>query len=554
MAAAAAKAATALSSPVSGASSNSSPGAIVGGTGGAGGASGGGTADGGNGGSGGIGVHFTSSAAGATFTNSGTVVGGTGGWPPAPVAWCSAVRAASASWARASPSSTAAPSRVAPTAPARWACPGQRHHLHRRHQRAGAAARPRSSPASCRPDRPTPCGWAARPPASFNVSNIGSVQYRDFGQFEKTGTSTWTLTGSTSTTTNWRVSAGTLEISSEGNLGGAGSAVVLGGGTLRTTGDFTVSRLMLLDSGTNTVNTAGGTELTWSGLIDGPGSLRKAGNGILILEGAKTYGGGTTVAAGTLQLGTRRRQRRVDHRRGHGGLRRIAGRRQRRPDRRHDNQHRLHEHPRQLDGRHRDHRQQRLPVHRRKRVGRQCHDQQCGLSHLFRIGQCRQRQHRHPGRRLPALLRRQQHCGERHHHRPERQPGPARQWIGRPGAVHHRGRRPVRHVGRRGQHGGLDRGRRRLLPGRQPAHGRQQQPVGRMSAAPSTTAAASAAPARRWSKVGTGTLTLSGANTYTGGTTINGGTLVDRRPTTISATRPGRLPSTAARCRSRRPA
>jgi outer membrane autotransporter protein len=285
----------------SGASSNSSPGAIVGGTGGAGGASGGGTADGGNGGSGGIGIHFTSSAAGATFTNSGTVVGGTGGAAGTGGLvfggqggvgvvgeGLTIVNGGTISRGTNGAGSLGLPANAITFTSGTNVLELRSTSIITGVVQAGSADTLRLG------------GTTA---GSFNVSNIG-LQYRDFGQFEKTGTSTWTLTGSTSTTTNWRVSAGTLEISSEGNLGGAGSAVVLGGGTLRTTGDFTISRLMLLDGGTNTVNTAGGTELTWSGLIDGPGSLRKAGNGILILEGAKTYSGGTTVAAGTLQLGT----------------------------------------------------------------------------------------------------------------------------------------------------------------------------------------------------------------------------------------------------------
>src|SRR5262249_56965079 len=50
--------------------------------------------------------------------------------------------------------------------------------------------------------------------ASFDVSQIGSsAQYQGFGLFQKTGTSTWTLTGTTSTVTSWAINGGTLAVS-----------------------------------------------------------------------------------------------------------------------------------------------------------------------------------------------------------------------------------------------------------------------------------------------------------------------------------------------------
>ena len=43
--------------------------------------------------------------------------------------------------------------------------------------------------------------------------------------------------------------------------------------------------------------------LTYGGVISGTGSLTKSGAGTLTLTGANTYTGGTTISAGTLQLG-----------------------------------------------------------------------------------------------------------------------------------------------------------------------------------------------------------------------------------------------------------
>ena len=433
------------------------------------------TADGGNGGSGGIGVHFTSSAAGATFTNSGTVVGGTGGAAGTGglvfggqggvgVVGEGLTIINSGTIARGT---NGAGSLGLPANAITFT--GGTNVLE---LRAGSTITGVVQAGSA--DTLRLGGTTA---SSFNVSNIG-LQYRDFGQFEKTGTSTWTLTGSTSTTTNWRVSAGTLQISSEGNLGGAGSAVVLGGGTLRTTADFTVSRLMLLDSGTNTINTAGGTELTWSGLIDGPGSLRKAGNGILILEGAKTYGGGTTVAAGTLQLGTAG---------GSAGsitgavVVAFAG---------------------SLDVANGDLTGATITntgftsIRGGSTAGTATIDNNgflfigesgsAGSATINNAGSITFSELASAGSAnivtlAGGFLLSFADSSSAANATITVQNGSLVQLVNGSGGQARfiiEARRPVRHVGRRGQHGGLDRGRRRLLPGRQPAHGRQQQPVG----------------------------------------------------------------------------
>jgi hypothetical protein len=49
--------------------------------------------------------------------------------------------------------------------------------------------------------------------ASFDVSQIGAnAQYRGFGNFQKTGTSTWTLTGTNSDAVSWTMSGGTFNV------------------------------------------------------------------------------------------------------------------------------------------------------------------------------------------------------------------------------------------------------------------------------------------------------------------------------------------------------
>ncbi len=60
--------------------------------------------------------------------------------------------------------------------------------------------------------------------ATFDVSLIGaSAQYEGFGVFEKTGTSTWSLTGTTTAATAWTIHGGTLDIAA---LGAAGTGAI----------------------------------------------------------------------------------------------------------------------------------------------------------------------------------------------------------------------------------------------------------------------------------------------------------------------------------------
>ena len=135
---------------------------------------------------------------------------------------------------------------------------------------------------------------------TFDASLIGSTaQFRNFGVYEKTGTSTWTLTGSTSAATPWAINGGTLSIASDGALGASGP-ISFNGGTLVTTAGFSSARNITLNASGGTISPATATSLTLSGIIGGTGALTKGGVGTLILSGANTYSGGTTVAAGTL--------------------------------------------------------------------------------------------------------------------------------------------------------------------------------------------------------------------------------------------------------------
>ena len=94
--------------------------------------------------------------------------------------------------------------------------------------------------------------------ASFDVSQIGlAAQYQGFGIFQKTGSSTWTLTGSNATVTPWVIQAGTLAVAADANLGAATGGLAFGGGTLQFLSGFATNRAVALNAGGGTFDTNG---------------------------------------------------------------------------------------------------------------------------------------------------------------------------------------------------------------------------------------------------------------------------------------------------------
>lgn len=99
----------------------------------------------------------------------------------------------------------------------------------------------------------------------------------------KNDSGNWVLTGNHSYTGSTNVNGGTLFIGGGGTTGSIASAIVNNFGTL----GFNRSDL-----------------LSYGGQIGGTGSVRQAGTGTTILTGTNIYTGGTTIDAGTLQLGS----------------------------------------------------------------------------------------------------------------------------------------------------------------------------------------------------------------------------------------------------------
>lgn len=150
-----------------------------------------------------------------------------------------------------------------------------------------------------------------------NLTFGGVVTSPDDAGFTKIGTGTLTLSNAGNdfvgplTVSNGLVSTGALAIGGQPSGIGAGSnapaSLILqtGGGLEYTGATTTTDRGFTLAGGTGHVEVdAAGTTLTDSGTVIGAGNLFKDGAGTLILSGANTYTGGTTVTAGVLQAGS----------------------------------------------------------------------------------------------------------------------------------------------------------------------------------------------------------------------------------------------------------
>jgi len=146
---------------------------------------------------------------------------------------------------------------------------------------------------------------------TWTVGGATSVAGAISGAFgiTKTGSSRLTLSGTNTYTGTTSINAGTLVIGADLNLGAAPGAPTPGsltfnGGTLNTTGQFTLAanRGIAL-AGAGTIETDASTILTYDGLIAGTGTLTKSGDGSLFLTGANTFSGGVDFFDGNLKLG-----------------------------------------------------------------------------------------------------------------------------------------------------------------------------------------------------------------------------------------------------------
>ncbi|HTK00100.1 MAG TPA: autotransporter domain-containing protein, partial [Bordetella sp.] len=120
--------------------------------------------------------------------------------------------------------------------------------------------------------------------SSFDVGAIGaSAQYRGFGNFQKTGSSTWTLTGASTEATPWTVQQGTLALDSAISLTNS-SFAINNSGTLQVNGSATNSAIAINTGGTvRGTGTVGATTVHAGGIISPGNSI-----GTLNVNGAYT--------------------------------------------------------------------------------------------------------------------------------------------------------------------------------------------------------------------------------------------------------------------------
>lgn len=190
---------------------------------------------------------------------------------------------------------------------------------------------------------------------SFDVGSAGAVgsnaAFQGFANYAKAGTSTWTLTGNGNASQSWTITNGTLIANSSslvgnvtfapivgananltfdqsangvynGVISGDGSLTKTGSGTLVLTGNNTYTGVTTITGGMLQVSSDGITGMvsgnvvnggalmfnradtvTYNAIISGTGSVSQIGTGMLVLNGANTYTGATTVQAGTLEIG-----------------------------------------------------------------------------------------------------------------------------------------------------------------------------------------------------------------------------------------------------------
>jgi outer membrane autotransporter protein len=100
------------------------------------------------------------------------------------------------------------------------------------------------------------------------------------------------------------LTGGTVAVGADNALGANTGGLTFNGGTLQLLQSFNLanSRAVTINAPGGTIDTQGFASALTQGMT-GSGGFNKAGTGSLTLAGSNTYTGGTTISAGTLQLG-----------------------------------------------------------------------------------------------------------------------------------------------------------------------------------------------------------------------------------------------------------
>ncbi|MDF2764912.1 MAG: hypothetical protein K0S81_1906 [Rhodospirillales bacterium] len=137
---------------------------------------------------------------------------------------------------------------------------------------------------------------------AINIADAGNSFTLDqdltgTGALTKLGAGTLIL-GGTNNMGALNINDGTVAVSSDANLGSG--TITLDGATLRSDADFAIDNAFVL--GSSGIFDTNGHILILDGEISGTGPLVKSGAGTLVLNGANSFAGGTTVTQGTLQV------------------------------------------------------------------------------------------------------------------------------------------------------------------------------------------------------------------------------------------------------------
>ena len=141
---------------------------------------------------------------------------------------------------------------------------------------------------------------ASANPTTSGASIAGVISN---GSLIKTGGGNLTLANAgnswAGTTT---ISGGFLTVAATGALGSASNTLIFNGGTLRATGTVTSPATRAVTMTQTGIIDNNGQAISIAGNIGGSGGLTKNGTGTLTLSGTNTFGGVTTVNAGTMQF------------------------------------------------------------------------------------------------------------------------------------------------------------------------------------------------------------------------------------------------------------
>ena len=149
--------------------------------------------------------------------------------------------------------------------------------------------------------------------ATFTVNDAGGNTFSGLLSgalsLTKTGAGVLTLSHANTYSGPTTISAGTIIISADNNLGAAPAsatpaALTINGGALATTASFTLNanRGISLGASGGTIDVAAGTTLAYNGIAAGTGGLTKIDTGALVLGGVNTYSGATTISAGIVSV------------------------------------------------------------------------------------------------------------------------------------------------------------------------------------------------------------------------------------------------------------